>query len=116
MSDPNDGPTIAVERPQVRVDPAIRFGDPHVKGISVAAIVGMLSAGESMEGVAEDYDLTRADILVGCWYVGIYGLPESPRAWRKALREWAKDAGQTMWHASDCDYDAIPDPPIGGDA
>jgi uncharacterized protein (DUF433 family) len=100
-------------RPEVTVSPSMRFGRPHVKGVSVDDIVGMLSAGESVATVGYEYHLTRPDVLVACWYVGQYGLPESPRRWRTALREWAAEVGQAMWDASTCDYEAIPDPPIG---
>lgn len=103
------------DSPRGLVDPSMRFGRPHVKGIPVDAIVGMLSAGESVATVADNYDLTRADVLVACWYVGAFGLPESPRRWRTALREWATGAGQAMWNTKTCDYEAIPDPPIGDD-
>jgi len=106
---------VTANRPMVMVDPAMRFGDPHVKGVSVDAIVGTLAAGESVAYVMDDFDLTRADVLVAAWYTGLYGLPERPRAWRQALRSWAREVGQTMWSAKECDYDAIPDPPIGNE-
>lgn len=101
------------DSPRVLVDPAMRFGRPHVKGIPVDAIVEQLSVGGSVDAVAQEFDLTRADVLVAAWYIGLFGLPESPRIWRRALREWARDAGQAMWNTSECDYAAIPDPPIG---
>ena len=97
-----------IDRPHVRTDPAQRFGQPHVKGISVDAITCMLLAGESLTTVADEYGLTRADVLVACWHQGLYGTPR----WRRMWRGWAKTAGEAMWDTRTVDYDAIPDPPV----
>jgi uncharacterized protein (DUF433 family) len=94
-------------RPHVRVDPAQRFGQPAVKGISCEAIGGMLLAGEDVATVADDYDLTRADVLVAAWYQGMYGTRQYRRAWKG----WAEQAGQAMWDTRTVDYGQIPDPP-----
>jgi uncharacterized protein (DUF433 family) len=51
------------ERP-IMIDPHIAFGRPVVerKGISTSAIVERIDAGESVEDVADDYDLGRSEI------------------------------------------------------
>lgn len=96
------------DRPHVRIDPAQAFGQPAVKGVGVEHIAGMYLAGESIATVADEYGLTRADVLVACWYQGRYG---SPR-WRRLWREWAETAGAAMWNTRTVDYDQIPDPPV----
>lgn len=99
------------DRPHVRVDPAQRFGQPAVRGISCDAIADMLIAEEDVDVVADEYGLTRADVLVACWYLGLYGTPR----WRRRWWTWASDvAGPAMWDIRTVEYDAIPDPPIGG--
>lgn len=48
----------------IAIDPAVAFGRPIVQraGISTAAIADRLDAGESVEALAEDYDLSRDEI------------------------------------------------------
>lgn len=48
----------------IAIDPTIAFGRPIVRraGISTAAIADRLDAGESVESLAEDYDLSRDEI------------------------------------------------------
>lgn len=97
------------DRPHVRVDPAQRWGQPAVKGISVDAIVGMVLAGEGVATVAYEYDLTRSEVLVACWHAGLYGDKRHRRLWKA----WARDvAGPVLWKAEPALYDTIPDPPV----
>lgn len=51
------------ERP-IAIDPRVAFGRPVIrgKGISTAAIADRIDAGESIEGLADDYDLSRDEI------------------------------------------------------
>ncbi len=51
------------ERP-IAIDPAVAFGRPIVlrRGISTAVIAERIDAGESVEDLARDYDLTPSDI------------------------------------------------------
>lgn len=48
----------------IAIDPSISFGRPVVlsRGISTAAIVARLDAGESADALARDYELTKGDI------------------------------------------------------
>jgi uncharacterized protein (DUF433 family) len=94
-------------RPHVRVDPAQRFGRPNVKGISCEAIGEQLLAVDDIDILTDEYDLNRGDVLVACWYLGMYGSP----AWRKRWKAWAEEAHQQMWHAGTVDYDTVPGPP-----
>ena len=53
----------SAERP-IAIDPRVAFGRPVVqrKGISTAAIAERIDAGESVDALAEDYDLSRDEI------------------------------------------------------
>lgn len=48
----------------IAIDPQVAFGRPIVRrtGVSTAAIADRLDAGETVEALAEDYDLTRDEI------------------------------------------------------
>lgn len=78
------------DRPVVRVDPAVRFGQPHIKGVSTEAIAGMYWAGESAETVCDDYHLTRHEFLVALWFEGTHGERPQWKVWaEKAYRQLA---------------------------
>lgn len=98
-------------RPHIVIDPAQRFGQPNVGGVSVDAVVGMVWA-EGADAAADEYGLRREDVLVACWYAGQYGLPgrnfTATRTWRERLGGWAESVTHTLWR---CQYDAVPDPP-----
>jgi uncharacterized protein (DUF433 family) len=57
------GESMNAEMP-IAIDARISFGRPVLvnHGVSTAAIVGRIDAGETPEDVAADYDLTRADV------------------------------------------------------
>lgn len=90
-------------RPHLTIDPAVRCGAPNVRGISAEAIADMVTAGESLDRVAADYDLTRHEVLLACWWEGLHERPE----WR----DWAAGIGQRMWHTKTFDPDAEQGPP-----
>jgi uncharacterized protein (DUF433 family) len=58
----------------VVIDPEVSFGRPTIagRGISVSILIERFSAGESMEDLAEDYDLTMPQIEEAIRY----GLPD----------------------------------------
>jgi uncharacterized protein (DUF433 family) len=58
-----DSTQRATERPIV-IDPHVAFGRPIVRraGISTAAIADRIDAGESVQALADDYDLSRDEI------------------------------------------------------
>lgn len=93
--------------PVVTVDPAVRFGFPAIRGISTDAIAGVVWAGESLATVADEYDVTREEVLVACWFEGTHG----ERKWRKRWGAWAE---QVHGEFSNSRYD-VPDPPTGED-
>lgn len=94
------------DRPAVEISPSMRFGRPHIKGISTEAITGMLMAGESPETVCYEYSLTRHELLVACWFEGTHG--ECRKKWGK----WASEVAYPQlagWEP--LDVDAMPMPP-----
>lgn len=82
-------------RPTVECTPSVRFGYPHIKGISTYAIAGMVWAGETVTGVADDYGITTAEVLVACWFEATHGRPRS--SFRRAWQPWVKRVGPLMW-------------------
>lgn len=73
-------------RPVVSVDPAMRFGAPHIKGISTDAIVGLYIGEQgNADAVQADYGLTRHELLLALWFEGTHGA----KAMRRLLGEWA---------------------------
>lgn len=52
----------------IAIDPSISFGRPVGRGISTAAIVARLDAGEAPADVARDYDLSTTDIEQAALY------------------------------------------------
>lgn len=58
-----DSTARSAERP-IAIDPLVAFGRPIVRraGISTAAIADRLDAGETVEALADDYDLSRDEI------------------------------------------------------
>jgi uncharacterized protein (DUF433 family) len=90
------------DRPAIRVEPGMRFGEPHIGGVTVDALASMVWAGESVDKVAEDYERTPAEVLLACWFKARHGT----RAWRKRWAAWLDE--MEMWRGN---YDKVPDPP-----
>jgi uncharacterized protein (DUF433 family) len=91
-------------RPVVTIDPAMRFGQPQIKGISTDAIAGMYWAGENAETVCDDYGLTRHELLVALWFEGTHG--ERPE-WKS----WADDVAYPQlagWKQLDVEGMSLP--------
>lgn len=103
----------------ISIDPAMRSGQPTVNNtrLHVQAVADVAWA-EGVDVAAEEYELTRADVLVACWYAGTYGLPGRRRSlfpvrlWVKRWGAWADGVHQALWSVAAVDYEAIPDPPL----
>ncbi|MUN41430.1 DUF433 domain-containing protein [Actinomadura litoris] len=91
-------------RPVIHVDPAVRSGQPMIRGISCAAIADRVHAGDAPEDVALDYGVTRTEVLLACWWAGLNGRPYI----RRRFAAWAKNAHQLIARG---EYDQVPDPP-----
>jgi uncharacterized protein (DUF433 family) len=63
------GDSVADAKP-IAIDPHIAFGRPVLarKGISTQAVADRLDAGESVQDLAADYDLTTAEIEEAVYY------------------------------------------------
>jgi len=55
---------------RIVIDPEIRHGKPVIKGtrVPVDIILGSLAGGMSVEEVAEEYGITREDVLAAIEY------------------------------------------------
>jgi len=51
--------------PGITMDPAVRFGKPCIKGtrIDIATVLGRLAAGDKIEDIQDDYQLTREQVM-----------------------------------------------------
>lgn len=84
--------------------PSYQFGTPCVgfSRIPAETIAGMVWAGEDIAALADDYAITRHDVLLACWWVGRHGGGRSKFV--KAMREWVADEKNEMalagWHRS----------------
>ena len=56
--------------PRISVDPTIRFGRPVIRGtrVPVDIVVGQRAAGLTTEQVAEEYGISREDVLAALAY------------------------------------------------
>jgi uncharacterized protein (DUF433 family) len=56
--------------PGISVDPDVRFGKPCIKGtrMDVATVVGLFAAGETVETVSSEYELTVEQIRAALAY------------------------------------------------
>ena len=56
--------------PGISVDPDVRFGKPCIKGtrMDVAAVVELFAAGETIETVSSEYDLSVKQIRAALGY------------------------------------------------
>jgi uncharacterized protein (DUF433 family) len=68
--------------PHIMVDSAIRFGRPVIEGtrVPVDVVVGQVAAGRSVEQIADDYDLTREQVLAALTYAAKMVADETIRA------------------------------------
>lgn len=56
--------------PGITMDPEVRFGKPCVAGtrIDVASIVGAIAAGETIDSIATDFQLTTGQVRAALAY------------------------------------------------
>jgi uncharacterized protein (DUF433 family) len=56
--------------PGITMDSEVRFGKPCIKGtrIDVATVLGRLDAGDKIEEIQEDYQLTRDQVMAAPAY------------------------------------------------
>ena len=68
--------------PRIVVDERVRFGKPVIEGtrVPVAVVLGKLAGGMTTATVAEEYGLTRADVLAALAYAAQTVAGEEVRA------------------------------------
>jgi uncharacterized protein (DUF433 family) len=51
--------------PRITVDEKVRFGKPVVQGtrVAVTTVLGHLASGDTAESIAEEYGLSKEDVL-----------------------------------------------------
>jgi uncharacterized protein (DUF433 family) len=56
--------------PGITMDPAVRFGKPCIAGtrIDVATVLGRFAAGDIIEDIREDYQLSRDQVMAALAY------------------------------------------------
>lgn len=69
-------------RPRIVADPAIRRGKPVIEGtrVPVHVVVGHVAAGTPIEEVAEEFGVTRDDVLAALAYAADVVAGEEIRA------------------------------------
>lgn len=102
--------------PRVTVDPAKLNGAPTIDGhrISVDQIAGEYPHYASAGTYGEAYQLSRKQVLVALWYVGIYGFHDRTRNGQRIKKKaprwlnlWAREVEGHMWSG---DWHKIKDP------
>ena len=97
--------------PVIQIDPRIRFGRPHIGGVSTEAIADVVMAGEDVATVVDEYGLERHGgrhaVLLACWWEGSeHGVCRRQwRAWADEVAPWLGGPRTAL------DVDALPDPP-----
>ena len=68
--------------PRIAVDDDVRFGKPVIAGtrIPIDVVLGHLAAGDTVEVVAEEYRITREDVLAALSYAAHTVANEQVRA------------------------------------
>jgi uncharacterized protein (DUF433 family) len=68
-----DDETIAVSADgRIVINPRVVHGKPVIRGtrVMVSVVVGAVAGGDSVEQVADDYRITREDVLAAIAYAG----------------------------------------------
>jgi uncharacterized protein (DUF433 family) len=94
--------------PYIHISPGMRGGEPVIGGTRLPAeqIAWMWWGGLSTQtDIQRSYpSVTRAHLIVACWYVTRF----KPRTWRKRWGEWAHEWFGAMWHGA---WEEVPLPP-----
>jgi len=92
--------------PAVKVQPNMRFGRPHMNGVSTEMIADLHWAQGETE-ILDDYDLTRHELLVALWFEATQGQPRFRRRWKA----WGAYAAGVLWKASEVNPEVVELPP-----
>lgn len=84
--------------PILTIDPKRQFGRVCIEGTRVPAeVVGeAVAGGDSVDDVARDYDVTREQVLLACWWYAVY--VEGHGKFTKAVRAaWLGGDYEASW-------------------
>lgn len=71
-------------------------GHPTLQGHRLGAeMIADLAWSQGIAETMKDYRLSRAEVLVCCWWAGRWG----PRRFKAAWKEWATEAGWHLWYS-----------------
>lgn len=94
---------------RIVVQPHYNFGDAFIDGRGHDANALARSAyWGSVELSMAEFNMTRAEVLIACWYYAIHGSAQSKIG--KSWWEWARDHYPNMRD----DWALVPDPPVPG--
>lgn len=97
------------ERPILSISPAMQGGSVCIHGTRIPAEVigGCVFAGDSVDAVADGYQLDRQEVLLACWWY-----VRERYADRKVRRRWGSWYEQAHLHfAQRLHPDKLDDPP-----
>ncbi len=86
-----------MKRPVLVIDPRIQFGQVCIARTRVPAdaVAGCVSAGDSVDAVASDYQVSRDEVLLACLWYG-WSCQNSRHVWDRkvaaAWEEWLDEA------------------------
>lgn len=94
-------------RPVITIDPAKCFGSPHIRGTSTEVVASAVMAGEDFAAVADEYGLTRHEVILACWY-------EGSTTYRREWRSWTLAVAPALGGWKSFDPEAVDEPPAMG--
>lgn len=112
--------------PRIIIAPDSLSGEPTLSDRRIAiSTIGEHVRTVGVAATMRDYDLTRAEVLTACWYLGSYGITrihkpgkhrrtarymvQQDRSSVRKWRAWAEQNAAKFW---DGQFDLIPDPPL----
>lgn len=91
--------------PTITIAPGFYSGEPCIRWRLPADLIALDWWNNwKLEDLMDNYEITRGDVLVSCWYMAKYG----PRSWRKRWGEWLQKADGELWYGR---YETCPMPP-----
>ena len=81
--------------------------------LTAVTLAGLVWAGDSIESIAEAYEVPTFSVELSCWWVALHH--PNPCAWERRAgrkwRKWAQEWSYWAWHDRNTDSALYPDPP-----
>lgn len=92
--------------PFVSFSPGMQWGRATLNHTWLTAdtVSSFVAAGDSVDFIADQYEISRADVLVCCWYRARYGTRRDRQLWR----DWLDGSESDLWYGH---WDKVTDPP-----